>query len=84
MIYITESYSGKDTVVINVEGELDSESLPVLDEIYQKRLETGKRIAVNLDKISSVDRAGKEFLRKIQDTVQFIGIPLHIQMEIGN
>lgn len=84
MIYLSQSYPDKSTVLLQVEGDLDSESLPVLEDAYRKSLEAGKGIAMNLEKISSVDRAGKDFLREIQNTVEFIGIPQYIEMEIAN
>ncbi len=83
MIYLKQSYRDGNTVVLQVEGDLDSESLPLLEDIYRKSIESGRKTAINLEKIASVDRHGKEFLREIQDSVQFIGIPLHIQMEIS-
>ncbi len=84
MIYLIQSYPDKSTVVLQVEGDLESESLPVLEDVYRKSLESGKGIAINLEKISSVDRAGKDFLNEIQDAVEFIGMPQYIQMEIAN
>lgn len=82
MIYITQSYPDKNSVIIKVEGTINGESLPVLEEVYQENLELGRRIAIDLGKISSVGRTGRDFLRQIQNKTQFIDIPIHIQMAI--
>ena len=84
MIYITESHHGESSVTIKVEGSLDGESLPVMEGIYRKHLESGKKIALDFEDIHDIDRAGKSFLKKIENEVQFVGLPLHIQMEIGS
>ena len=84
MIHITESHTRNSTVVIKVEGSLDSESLPVMKDTYRKHLGSGKLIALDFEDIFNIDSAAKGFLREIQDEVQFVGLPLHVQMEIGS
>ena len=84
MIHITESQNGKSSVTIKLEGSLDSESLPVMEGTYRKHLESGKKITLNFEDIYNIDRKGKGFLKKIKDEVQFVGLPLHIQIEIGS
>ncbi len=84
MVYITQSHPDKDSVIIKVEGTIDRESLPILEEIYRKNFESGKRITIDLGKISSVGRTGRDFLRKIQDKTQLTQLPTYIQMAIGN
>ena len=83
MIYISESNSGKSSVVIKVEGTLNSEFLPVLEEVYAKHVKADKRIAVNLDGISSVDRNAKAFLKSIKNAVRFVKMPAYLKLEIG-
>ena len=82
MIHIAQSYPDKNSVIIKVEGWLDSESLPVLADTYRKALESGKKTAIDLAKITNVDREGKDFLEEIQDTVELIDLPLYIKMQI--
>lgn len=84
MIYITESHHGESSVTIKVEGSLDGESLPVMEGIYRKHLESGKEITLDFKDIHDIDRDGKGFLKMIQDEVQHVGLPRHIQMEIGS
>ena len=84
MIYINQSYSGSDAVVLSVEGDLDYDSLPILIDTYRKNLATSKVITINLEKVSAVDRSGRAFLKEIQHNVTFLGMPASIQMEIGS
>jgi len=70
--------------MLKVEGDLDRESLPALEDTYQESLDSGKRIAVNLENISGVDSHGKEFLKAIRNLVEFIGIPNYLKIEIGD
>ena len=83
MIYISESDTGKSNVVITVEGTLNREFLPVLEEVYAKNVKADKRIAVNLDGISSVDRNAKAFLKRIKNAVKFVKMPAYLKLEIG-
>jgi len=82
LIHIAQSYPDENSVVIKVEGRLDSESLPVLADTYRQALESGKETAIDLGKITNIDREGKGFLEEIQDTVQLIDVPLYIKMQI--
>lgn len=83
MIYLTDSYPDKRSVVIKLEGMLDSESLPVVEDAYRKNLKSGKKITIDLESVSSIDRDGRNFLVQIQNEVQYVGLPPYIQMEIG-
>ena len=68
---------------IKVQGTLNSETLPLLEEVYYKHAEKDKRIVVDLGSISSVDRHGTAFLKKIRDATRFIDIPAYLQLLIG-
>jgi anti-anti-sigma regulatory factor len=84
MVYISLSHPDKNSVIIKVEGTMDNESLSILEEVYRENLESGKRISIDLGKISSVGRSGRDFLRQIQNRAKLIDVPVYIQMAIGN
>ena len=84
MIHITESYTGNSSMVIKVEGSLDRESLSIMEETYRKNRESGKEITIDFEDIRDIDRDAKGFLKSIRDKVQFVGLPMHIQIEIGS
>ncbi len=83
MIHITESNVDETSVVIRVEGSLNSESLSVFKDVYAKHLASEKAIGVDLGSIMSVDLASKAFLREIRDVVRFVEIPVYLQVELG-
>ncbi len=82
MVYISQSHPDRDSVIIKVEGTLDNEALPILEKVYRENLKSRKRIAIDLGKISSVGRAGTDFLCQIQDRTQYIDIPVYLRMAI--
>ena len=84
MMYLSQSHPDKRTVVLNVEGDLDRESLPDVRDAYRESVGSGKRVAINLANISGVDRHGKAFLRQIRDAVQFVGLPGYLKLEIDD
>ena len=84
MVYLTESYADKHSVIITLAGTIDSESLPVVEDAYRKNLDSGKEITINLESVSSIDRSGRNFLTEIHNEVQYVGLPPYIQMDIRN
>lgn len=83
MIYISESNTDEANVVIKVEGALNSETLPIFEEVYVKHLSAETRIAVDLGEIMSIDRNAKAFLKRIKDAVLFIDMPAYLELELG-
>ena len=83
MIYISESNTGKSSVTIRVEGTLNSESLPVFEEVYAKHAKVKDQIAVDFSGIMSVDRKAKAFLKSIKNAVRFVKMPAYLKLEIG-
>ncbi len=83
MIYISESNTDESNAVIKIDGSLNSEALPVFEEVYAKHLETGKQIVVDLGGIMSVDRNAKAFLKEIKESVRYVGMPAYLELELG-
>ncbi len=69
MIYIKEIFPHKDSVVIQVDGILDDESIEILKEVCQRHLESKKKIELNLQGLMYIFREGRDFLREIQDKI---------------
>ena len=82
MIHLSQTYPDEQSVIITVEGDLDSESLPVLKAVCRKHTESGKRITINLEKVAAVDRNGKEMLGEMDSRVQLTGMPAYLEMQI--
>jgi len=83
MIHLSQTYPDDQSVTIKVEGDLDGNSLPVLEDVCRKHLESKKKITLDLAKIAGVDLSGKEFLRSIDDDIRLIGMPAYLEMQIS-
>ena len=76
MIYIKEILDRDDGVVeIQVEGILNYESLPALEEACDRHLENGRRLLLKLDTIIHISRDGQKFLRNIKAKGNIVTLP---------
>ena len=83
MIYVSQSYPDKGSVIIKVEGSINDETLPVFQDVYNKHVSADKRIAIDLKRIVGVGKQAKTFLKSIHSTVRFIDMPEYLKMEMG-
>jgi ABC-type transporter Mla MlaB component len=72
MIYIRERFLNKESVLIEVDGVLDRESIPALQEVLLCHLEDNKKTSVNLTKLLHISREGKAFLQEFTNKVILI------------
>lgn len=72
MIYISERVLKKDSVLIDVDGVLDREAIPVLRDVLLRHLVDNKKISVNLAKLLHTSREGKAFLQEFKNQVILI------------
>lgn len=72
MIYIRESFLKKESVLIDVDGVLDREAIPVLRDVLLRHLEDNNEISVNLAKLLHISREGKAFLQEFKNQVILI------------
>jgi len=72
MIYIRERFLDKESVLIEVDGVLDRESIPALQEVLLCHLEDNKKTSVNLTKLLHISREGKAFLQEFTNKVILI------------
>ncbi len=70
MIYIKETFSRDDSVIIQVDGILDGESINVLREVCHRHLGSKKHVYLNLQGLIHILREGREFLREMQGEIQ--------------
>jgi len=82
MIHLSQTYSNNQCVTIKVEGDLDGDSLPVLEDVCRKHLESGKKITIDLEKIAGVDLKGKAYLREIKGSIELIRMPAYLALEL--
>ena len=85
MIRIEESFTGPEAVTITIEGKLDRYSLPTLQAVYRGHLEAPEhpKIAIDTRELNSISIEGKNYFRKIQDTVTFVNLPEFLKLELA-
>ena len=86
MIRIEESFAEPEAVTITIEGKLDRYSLPTLQEVYVGHLESPEqlRIAIDTRDLNSISIEGKNYFRKIQNTVTFLNLPEFLKLELAS
>ncbi len=84
MIHIKEAYPDEMTVKISIEGKLDRNSLPTLEEVCKRHLESDKqlKVVVQLDKLQGVGLKAKEYLKKLGTRAQLTNVPDFLAMEL--
>jgi len=81
MIYIKELFTNCDIVEIRVDGILDYQSIPILKNVSEVHLNSGKKVSLNLGGLNYVSREGMEFLQEIKKKVIIENIPQFLKLE---
>ena len=82
MIYIHETFSNQDTVTLGVEGSIDRESLPSLEEICHWHLKKNRNVSLDLKGLMHINSQGRHFLRSIKAQVTFVSLPQFLKLEL--
>jgi len=82
MIHIYVKKLDYNSVIIKADGVLNYKSVETLEEVLNENKKY-KKILLQLDEISHVDRSGKAFLRLYRNRVIIKGIPDFLQTEIS-
>jgi hypothetical protein len=80
MIYVKEKFTNENTIGIWVEGILDLDSIPILEDVCTFHLENHKSIMMHLGGLLHVTREGKDFLQEIQTKVSVVDPPLYMSL----
>lgn len=80
-IHVREAFEGDDSVVIRIDGILDAESIPVVEEVCHRHLGRGRRVLLEVEGLLHISRDGREFLRQIQDQVIIENAPQFVRLE---
>jgi hypothetical protein len=72
MICIKENIVAPDSVVIQADGILDQESIPILRNILRRHLERKKTVSLNLLGLLHISREGRIFLPEFKGKIDFI------------
>jgi hypothetical protein len=74
MIYIKEIPEGEKSIIIQIDGSLEPESVSVLKEICERHLATKARVTLNLERLFYISRDGMNYLDEIKSRVIIIGV----------
>jgi len=80
MIHINEKHSGWHTVLLGVDGVLDQQSVPVLEEVCHRHLRGEKEIVLDLGGLLHITREGRKFLQEIEDRVGVVNAPEFVKL----
>ncbi len=84
MIHINETIHYPNTVEIDVGGVLDLESIPILKEVCEQHLDSGRRVLINLESVVHITRDGRRFFKEISKNVSIAGLPEFMKLEQGS
>ena len=82
MIIIDETYLSENSVLIQIEGKLDRESVGSLHDLCQEHFLRESRVRLNLEKLLWVDKEGLDYLRSIRNKVHLEGLNSYFELEL--
>jgi hypothetical protein len=80
MIRIDEMQTGRDAVLLRVEGVLDYQSVIVLEGVCHRYLKKEKGIVLELGGLLHITREGRKFLQEIEDRVGLLNVPEFVNL----
>jgi len=81
MIYIKEANPKKNITIIEVDGILDDETIPVLKRVCEHHLGSGKSVEIDLGGITHITREGRRYVQKIQGEVSIAHLPDFVKVD---
>jgi hypothetical protein len=84
MIHINEKVHYPNTVEIDVGGVVDLESIPILNEVCEQHLGSGRRVLINLESVVHITRDGRTFLKELDRKASITGLPEFMKLEQGS
>lgn len=84
MIFIEEKYPAKDKVLIQVEGQLNLETLPILEEVCRRHRYLSSQMAVSLDlnNLTHIGRETRAFLKEVHGWGYLLNLPEFLRLEL--
>ncbi len=82
MIHLKETFPDDHTIVIQADGILDEESLPLMKKIFEQYWQR-RRILLRMEGLRHISREGRDFLTGMQDRVTMINPPPFMKWESG-
>ncbi len=80
LIYIDEEFNEDHAVAIQVDGELDVDSIPLLQDVCERHLKNKLYVTLNLKGLLNISREGRDYLEKIRNKVTITNPPLFLDL----
>ena len=80
MIHIKETFPNEQTVVIQVDGRLNKETLEPLNRVISRHASDDKKIILSLQGLISVSEEGQNFFKRIKSQVIFTGLSQFLKL----
>lgn len=84
MICIKETFPDEHSVVIQVDGRLDKESLEPLERVFGRYVNSRRKIVFSLHGLKSISKEGRIFLELIRNKVSLVGLSEFLKLELVN
>lgn len=84
MIRIKETFPDPYSVVIQVDGRLDKETLEPLKRVFSRYVDSHRKIVFSLHGLKSISKEGCYFLELICGQVSFVGLSEFLKLELIN
>jgi hypothetical protein len=82
MFRIREYNIGYETIFLAVDGVVSDKDLPYLMEIIDKYLEKHRQVFIGLAHLKQLGYEGKNYFKKIRDSVVWVELPEYLKTEI--
>jgi anti-anti-sigma regulatory factor len=83
MIHISEKTNDDNSIMVEVDGRLDRKSLASLKAVCDRHLSSDKKVLLHLKGITHTDESGREYLKNMQNRVEFLSVPEFLKLEIN-
>lgn len=82
MIHIKEKFPDEHTVIIQVDGRLDKETLEPLELVFKRYAKSSKKIIFSLNGLMSISKEGCAFFDRIKNKVSLTGLSGFLRMKL--
>lgn len=82
MIHIKETFPDEQTVMIEVDGRLDKETLEPLELVFGRYAKGSKKMIFSLNGLMSISKEGCHFFQRIKNQVSITGMSEFLRMEL--
>lgn len=83
MIHISEEFPDQHTVTIQIDGRLNRDSLPAFKRIFHRHLDNRKKIILQLEGLSHIDKEGRHFLKHFKDKITIANLAEFLKLDLG-